>query len=69
MGDSRDLTEEVAMAIFESLGGADATLSERMATAEKLISDQKVDLDKLKAKLQSLSAISEEKEETMQSLK
>jgi len=65
----QSMTEEVAVAIFESLGQPESTLAQRMAMAEKVISDQKVDLDKLKNRLHALTTGYVEKEETLQSLK
>jgi len=64
-----DMTEEIAMAIFESLGQPDSTVSQRMAMAEKLISDQRVDLEKLKNRFSTLCTTHEGKEETLKQLK
>ena len=57
------LTEEVAQSIFDSLGSADASVSERASYARTIIVGQTVDIEKLESKLQKLKSLSQEKYE------
>ena len=62
------LTEEVARAIFDVLGGPDAPLTERMTFAEKLVTDQHMDIESMKNKMTVLKTIDTEQGEKLQQL-
>ena len=62
------LTDEVARAIIDVLGGPDASLSERVTFAEKLIADQQMDIESLKNKMTLLKTIETEQGERFQQL-
>lgn len=49
------ITDDVANSIFESLGDSDSSLSQRLAEAKLIISNQNVDVAKLKNKIDILT--------------
>eukprot|EP00210_Caulerpa_lentillifera_P000817 g791.t1 len=63
-----EISEDTALAIFESLGGPTASLVKKIAEGEQSISNQQRDLEKLRNKLQEVKSDTEDKEKSLAEL-
>jgi len=64
-----EISEDTALAIFESLGGPTASLVKKIAEGEQCLSNQQRDLEKLRARLQEITSETTDKEKSLSELK